>query len=450
MPSSLRGRIVGVMVLAIVACAGAILALFYLARTSTEQRSERAREAAEIEVERLEDLGASFPKEDRGKLGKRGMGPLRSGFVDDAARLDRSNPRVAAVIRGSRDRGSLYSEQFEVGKDGAVVMAAAPVEGGGFAWAAIRVPGGRENTTLRGAVLVLALVMLLLVAASIHTLKVFERGARSLRDFVDALAMDLSAPAPRPAIRELSDVAGGLATLASGLQTAEKERQRLTEELASRERLAALGRVVAGVAHEVRNPLAAIKLRADLAQAGGDTPPAIARDLADISSEVARLDRLVSDLLVVAGRRAGPRTREDAGVLAKKRALLLAPWARERGVQIEVTGSAETAVDVDAVSRALDNLLRNAVEASARGGKVVVDVAAEGERAVVAISDEGPGIALARRAELFEPFFTTKPEGTGLGLALSRAVASSHDGTLTYERSGDRTRFILSLPLAGV
>src|SRR5262249_4375258 len=101
----------------------------------------------------------------------------------------------------------------------------------------------------------------------------------------------------------------------------------LQRELAQKERLAALGRVAAGVAHEVRNPLASIKLRLVLAAAGAALPTDVESALSNASSEIARLDRLVSDLLVVAGRKTGPREPRSLGELAESRAQVMQPWA---------------------------------------------------------------------------------------------------------------------------
>src|SRR5262249_54327134 len=97
------------------------------------------------------------------------------------------------------------------------------------------------------------------------------------------------------------------------------------------------------------------------------------------------------------------------------------------------------------ISRAVDNFLRNAVEASPKGGQVRTLVERRGGRVAVRVEDEGSGVDVSRAAELFEPFFTTKPEGTGLGLAISRAIARAHGGDATYAREKNVTRFELTL-----
>jgi signal transduction histidine kinase len=218
-------------------------------------------------------------------------------------------------------------------------------------------------------------------------------------------------------------------------------------ELAEHERWAALGRVVAGVAHEVRNPLAAIKLRTDLAEASADVPALLREDFALIGSEVARLDRLVRDLLLLADKKAEARARVpvDLAELVSQRAALLLPWSEGKGVHLASSGEGHAPIDADAVTRAVDNLLRNAVEASPSGATVTARVSEDAGRARITVTDAGAGVAEEHAALVFEPFFTTKPTGTGLGLALSRAVAEAHGGALHYARDGGMTQFTLEL-----
>jgi len=105
-------------------------------------------------------------------------------------------------------------------------------------------------------------------------------------------------------------------------------------------------------------------------------------------------------------------------------------------------------MDRDQVKQVLWNLLRNALEATPAGGRVVVETAFERGAVVVQIADEGPGIPPERQARLFEPFFTTKKGGSGLGLAIAHRIVSAHGGTLAVSSApGEGTRARVTLPL---
>jgi signal transduction histidine kinase len=372
---------------------------------------------------------------------------VRGGVIDRAASFDGIEPTLwrhaLPLLDAARTKSATSGDRVLLDKQvpiGILAVGVAPLGDDRFAWSAIllRVPQWAPVPSIVGGML--GLVSLILVLVTLHAVRFVQRGATSLKQSLSSLSNDLTAPIPRPAIRELSDVADGVAALALDLSRAQTA-------LAERERLAVLGRVSAGVAHELRNPLATIKLQIDLICRDPNTAPDTTAKLAEVVEEVARLDRLVTDLLAVAARRVGPRQETDLAELARRRAALMKPIADERGVSVEIAGGARAAVDSDALARVLDNLVRNAIEASPRGSTVKVDVENGGERADVRVADRGSGVPNDRRGELFEPFFTTKPEGVGLGLALSRAIASAHGGTLGYRREADATIFELSLPM---
>ncbi len=449
----IRYRMLTIVLLGVLTSALSVVALVQLLTTSTAQRVERARDALTEEVDRL----ARTPSELTEPI-RSGIIAMRGGvWVGDTppagvpARM--AEPARAAVAK-SRAEGRRVVDQIAEG-DGTHVVAARPV----IAPAASGLPDGAvvvvtyvvrplpSLATWQRIVALLTGATVLLVGTALYSIVTVNRGAAALRGALQALASDLRAPVPRPAVRELDAIADGIAELAGKLADARKKEKQLARELAQNERLAALGRVAAGVAHEVRNPLASIKLRLDLASASSSAPlPAdVVQAITHATSEIDRLDRLVADLLVVAGRAVGPKGEADLGSLVLARAEGLAPWAEERGIALSATGVGPAVIDADAMARAVDNLLRNAVEASPRGAKVVARVAREGARVVVRVEDEGPGVAEGRAAELFEPFFTTKPAGTGLGLAISRAIARAHGGDVVYARANEVTCFALSV-----
>lgn len=372
-----------------------------------------------------------------------GVHGSEAGLSADSELPPEWRPPVARVIELGRAGRAFHEEPL----GGSQLILAAEPAGAGVAWAGLLVPPSRLLRIWTVIVILLAAATALLVTTAISAVVSFRRSATALNRCLRSLAEDLSTPVPRPPMRELSEVADGIEGLAQSLARARESEERLGRELSQTERLAALGRVVAGVAHEVRNPLASIKLRLDLAKHGGALPPEAELAVTHATAEIERLDRLVADLLVVSGRQMGPRLMSEIGGLVQARVDALGPWAAARGVRLHAQGEGRAVVDVESVARAIDNLLRNAVEASPAGATVTAIVHASAETCRVRVEDSGPGIPSG--SELFEPFFTTKPDGTGLGLALSRAIARAHGGDLTYRRvghgKGARTRFELAL-----
>jgi signal transduction histidine kinase len=449
MKLSLRNRLLAVALLGIFSSAVSVFGLGHILQLTTAVRFERAREAVtnELAVLSREASDASMRPAHASLLGMRG-GYVASGAAFDVPRSDLDDSTRQALAAVTRCAVATHDTVLREG-DGAdpvVVVGATPTPAGSVAWIAYSVRPSGLLGMWRFIIASLTAATLLLVGLAISTVISVQRGAGMLNASLEALARDLHAPVPRPPVPELADLADHIAGLAGALARAQVDKERLGAELSQRNRLAALGRVAAGVAHEVRNPLASIKLRVDLGRIRPDTPAQLAGELASVSDEITRLDRLVADLLVVAGRRSGPRASTALGALVEQRVGLLSPWAEDRGVRIAVSGGATCALDADAVSRAVDNLVRNAVEASPAEGAVEVEVLDDDRGAHVRVKDHGAGVDDARREELFEPFFTTKPEGTGLGLALSRAIAASHGGTLTYARQAGTTCFELTFP----
>ncbi len=230
----------------------------------------------------------------------------------------------------------------------------------------------------------------------------------------------------------------------------------MEQELRRLDRLAALGRFASAVAHEIRNPLAAIGAGVEFLSSS--IPAEKHGDLGFVRAEIGRLDRIVCDLLEPA--RTQPLTRERIAVakLIQRACQTAEPQARENGVQFalhppaaESFHAAGVEVDVDRILQVLVNVIRNAVEASPRGESVEIgwrDDRREKESIVgIWVGDRGAGIAPEHLPHIFEPFYSTKPTGTGLGLYVSRGIVELHGGAMQVDSPATGgTRVLISLP----
>jgi signal transduction histidine kinase len=445
----MRQRLLYIALLGVVTTALSLLALYRALTLSEALRIERGRDALSGELGRLARLQPSAEAL-AGPQATTYVG-LRGGWLDDAtgaAKLEAVpaawRPLLTDTVAAAASSHARVITEHAL-PPSRLLLAAEPAEHG-FAWTGYLVQPSAYLKPWRQIVFGLAAATALLVATAFLGALSFRRNAASLHATLVALGKDLTTKVPEPKAGELTGIADGIRRMAADLTASRDATERLQRELAQKERLAALGRVAAGVAHEVRNPLASIKLRLDLSAATHALPPAAKEAVEAASQEIVRLDRLVGDLLLVAGKKMGPRRAVELGSLLRARWEALAPWAATRGVAVHIDGAGVADADHESVARALDNLLRNAVEASPQGGRVEARVIDGAQAIELQVEDRGGGVEPARESELFEPFFTTKPEGTGLGLAISRAIARAHGGELTYTRDGAVTRFQLTLP----
>jgi two-component system sensor histidine kinase PilS (NtrC family) len=227
------------------------------------------------------------------------------------------------------------------------------------------------------------------------------------------------------------------------------ELRRLEQNMRRAERLATVGQLAAGVAHEIRNPLASISGSIQLLKAA----PASDEDraLMDIvNREIDRLNVLIGDLLDYANPRPSHFVDFDVDVLVRE--TLQVAGGDSAFADIEVTsnvaGPLPVRGDSSKLRQVMWNLLRNAAEAAAAGGKhVSVSAFLEEDDVVIVVGDDGPGIPTDQIGRIFDPFFTTKEKGTGLGLATSHAVIAEHGGSIDVQSSvGTGTQMMVILP----
>ena len=248
-----------------------------------------------------------------------------------------------------------------------------------------------------------------------------------------------------------------LALLASQSAIAIENAQLYADEMEARERLrqseklAALGKLSAGLAHELRNPLNTISM---LMYAMAQEMPAegsFGADLRIVQGELRRMSLLVEQLLEFARPRPPHFQRDRLDEIMEETLLLIGPEARARGVTIyKEWEKALPPVWVDGaqIKQVFLNLLLNALQAMPGGGSLTVRLHVSGGSLLASITDEGEGIPSEVRANLFEPFFTTKAGGTGLGLSISQRIVEGHNGRLRiFSQPNVGTTAVVRLPL---
>jgi signal transduction histidine kinase len=225
-------------------------------------------------------------------------------------------------------------------------------------------------------------------------------------------------------------------------------------ELERRRRLASLGELAAGVAHEVRNPLGAIRLYSGLLRSQFGEPAPALELLEKIDAGIRAIDCVVQDTLALAPRAGKLERRPLRPIVENARELCRATLeARQvRLVQRFEAPDITVLADEAALQRVFVNLIANAVQASPSSAAVTVHVTGgrEGRPVEVRVADEGVGLPEAMIGKIFDPFFTTKESGTGLGLTIAHRLVEAHGGSLTARnRPGGGAEFVVVLPTTG-
>lgn len=230
------------------------------------------------------------------------------------------------------------------------------------------------------------------------------------------------------------------------------EVRRLQDEIRRKEKLAAIGGLAAGVAHEIRNPLSSIKGIATYYKSKFEDGSEDKEMAGVMIEEVDRLNRVISELLEFAGPTKLNKKLADINELLKHSVRLVEQeaTAKKIGIQLDLASdSVKADVDPDRLTQCFLNLFLNALQAMESGGLFSVSSSTgEAGKAVIGIRDTGSGISAEDLNKIFDPYFTTKPKGTGLGLAIVQKIIEAHEGQIRVRSSiGQGTVFSIALPL---
>lgn len=251
---------------------------------------------------------------------------------------------------------------------------------------------------------------------------------------------------------DVEDIEGSLNSLASRVTDVVQRLQSAERESLRNDQLASLGQLAAGLAHELRNPLTAIRTLVEAARTGGPSAQLDGRDLEVVDEELTRLDATLQSFLDYARPPKLERRTIDLRDVVERTALLVKPRTEQQSVHLNVP-LPDVAIRVNAdpeqLRQVVLNLLLNALDALGSGGKidVVAEENVDQRQVTLTIADNGPGIPAAIRDKLFEPFVSSKASGTGLGLTICRRIVENHGGTITVDnRPAGGAIFTIRLP----
>jgi signal transduction histidine kinase len=349
---------------------------------------------------------------------------------------------VLAALEESRQSGAVAQRVKPDGHDLIVVSVLADKNSRLSAWSLRRILNFGDTGELRkryvlvGAMIVALISILIVLRLSFG----LQRGFRLIRSGLGRLETDPNYRIP--------DQNHELRAFVQAINSMAENRQRLEAELRREDRLRSMGRVVAGIAHEIRNPLNGIRLTARVLARRLQGYDAAKEHIDVIIGEIDRLDSLLNSLLLFRHEEIGARHRQPVLPIVQRSLAVIQPHAQERGVSVRLEQSAQVdaSVEADKLQQAIMNVLLNAVDASGAGGVVNVRMQMADDRLDIAVEDSGPGLSAASQDQVFEAFYTTKPGGTGLGLAVTKAVLERMGATIEAANYSGGARFTIQLP----
>jgi len=344
-----------------------------------------------------------------------------------------------------------------------ILIEAVPLRDGysviGSAWTVKRIgvlPGANRfraylmTVALGTAALASVLLTLLVIRNLQGGVRKIEGGLQSLEQNLTSQIESDSDP------EEIQRIAQAINRLGAALKENIQREKQIESQLRHAERLASLGRLVAGVAHEVRNPLATIRLRVQMCRRDTDNPH-VKESCGVALEEIERLNGMVNRLLNFARPVQLHLQPADLRMLVEERMESFRDWARRRGITLTTElpkSDVSLPVDKDRMAQVFDNVIQNAIEAMSDGGgtlsvKLALEpsIAGNGNGVSVEFRDTGRGMESSVVSHVFDPFFTTKPSGTGLGLSICHELVQAHGGRIQVQsEEGRGTNVRITIP----
>jgi len=366
-------------------------------------------------------------------------------------------PAITNLARKAVKSGELETLQFVSPRDATVFTAYPVVANGrtlGATWMMQRMPGLNAGTNARllGGMIAFALGALACAIIAFLVVRQVQSAVLAIAGYLSGLGGDLSIPRPQPLkLAEFESVLNEIDGLAATLRDKNENERQLETKLRHQDRLSSLGQFAAGIAHEIRNPLATIRLRIQMSQRS-IADAGLARNSEIALEEIARLDTMIERLLYFSRPIRLERDRVDLNELCRSVMESHSAAAQTRRIAMECVAPspALAMADRNQIRQVLDNVMTNAIDAlmEVDGTRWIRCSASASEReAEIRIEDSGPGFPPEVAAHAFDPFYTTKAKGTGLGLSIAWEILRAHDGQLLVgNRTGGGAVVTLRLP----
>jgi signal transduction histidine kinase len=370
-------------------------------------------------------IGYAFPTHDNPNA-KTDVPAAERSVIEEVAQRAKAGASAQELLRGSNEL--------------VLVEAMKSREQDAVAWTMQRRPRQSGTAGRRTLLIALVLAALLSMGGTLRMAMVLRQGVSEIQLGLQGLEKDFDQSLPeRPG--ELGEISKSVNRMAA-------VRRKLEDQLRREDRLRAVGRTVAGFAHEIRNPLNGIRLSMQVLEQRLKSGNVQIQDLRLVMGEVDRMDALLTDLLVFREKKNLAISEQDVlPVIERCVELVRSP---KGGAKIRVEGTVAgvrvlARADAQRLTQAILNLLLNGVEAAGADGEVIVKARQDGERVEIEIGDSGAELTPEQQRHIFEAFYTTKANGTGLGLAVSRQMVTEMGGDLRYQPGRGKKAFVISL-----